>query len=30
VRAWEEWMGTEEAVLGIVNGEVIVRKSEVK
>ncbi|KAK3897061.1 methyltransferase [Staphylotrichum tortipilum] len=30
VKAWEEWMGREEAVLGIVNGEVVVRKPDVR
>ncbi|KAK3402312.1 S-adenosyl-L-methionine-dependent methyltransferase [Sordaria brevicollis] len=29
IRGWREWMGREDANLGIVNGEVIVRKPEV-
>lgn len=26
VKGWEEWMAAEDATLGIMNGEVIVRK----
>ena len=28
VKAWEEWMVTSDATLGLMNGEVIVRKRE--